>query len=236
MVGRFGKYGDLKRRKALQRGRQEKARLAKASSISRRKRRRIIPSAHTSLYPAAPRTHKTAVVVIPPDDLWAPIQALRKKYDRHFQRWMPHITLLYPFRPATAFGRVVPLLARACCLKTPFEVRMRRLAFFAHSRHSATFYLVPEPAAAIKALHQALLDKVPDCSDVASFAGGYTPHLSLGQTHTQDVEAFCRRLQAEWCPLAFTLEQVHVIWRNDPPDDVFRIGPVLSLGSQSTAG
>ena len=232
MAGRFGKYGDLKRRKALQRGRKEKARLAKASSADRRNRRRIIPSARTSLHPADQKTHKAAVVVIPPDDLWAPIQALRKQYDRHFRRWMPHITLLYPFRPPAAFPRVAPFLAQACRLKEPFKVRLKRFDFFVHTRHKATFYLVPEPVSEIKALHQALLDKVPDCSDVASFTGGFTPHLSLGQTRSQDIKAMCSRWQATWRPLSFTLEQVHIIWRNDPPDDIFRVGPVLSLGSQ----
>ena len=114
MAGRFGKYGDLKRREALQRGRKEKARLAKASSVDRRNRQRNIPSTRTSLQPADQKTHKTAVVVIPPDDLWAPIQALRKQYDRHFRRWMPHITLLYPFRPPASIERVAPILAQAC--------------------------------------------------------------------------------------------------------------------------
>lgn len=231
MVGRFGKYGDLKRRRVLQRGRKEKARLDKASSMDRLNRRRNIPSPNMILHPVAPKTHKTAVVVIPPDDIWAPIQALRKKYDRHFRRWMPHITLLYPFRPVSEFERVMPSLARACRLTEPFEVRLGRFGFFSHSRHSATIYLVPEPAAAIKALHQALLDKVPDCSDVASFAGGFRPHLSLGQTRDRDMASFCSRWQATWSPLSFTLRQVHIIWRNSPPDDIFRIGPVLSLGS-----
>ena len=110
-------------------------------------------------------------------------------------------------------------------------MRLKRIDFFPHHRPSATFYLVPEPAAAIKALHQALLDKVPDCSDVALLAGGFTPHLSLGQTRNRDIRVFCRRWQATWRPLSFTLKQVHVIWRNDPPNDIFRIGPVLSLGS-----
>lgn len=232
MAGRFGKYGDLKRRKALQRGRKEKARLFKASSINRPNHRRIVLSARTSLYPADRKTHRTAVVAIPPDDLWAPVQALRQQYDRHFRRWMPHITLLYPFRPPAEFKRVAPILAQACRLTEPFEVRLKRFDFFSHSRHSTTFYLAPEPAAAIKALHQALLDKFPDCHDVTLFAGGFTPHLSLGQTRNRDIEAFCRRCQVTWRPLSFTLEHVQMIWRNEPPDDVFRIASVLPLGSQ----
>jgi len=107
MGGRFGKYGDLKRRKALQCGRKEMARLA-----------------------------------------------------------------------------------QVCRLHEPFELRLRRFAFFVHAHRNATFYLVPEPAAAIKALHQALLDKVPDCSDVALFTGGLASHLSLGQMRSQDIEAW----------------------------------------------
>ena len=43
------------------------------------------------------KTHTTAVVLIPPEEVWEPIQALRRAHDRNFDRWMPHITLLYPF-------------------------------------------------------------------------------------------------------------------------------------------
>jgi 2'-5' RNA ligase len=230
MGGRFGKYGDLKRRKALQRGRKQKAKLAKAASISLRSRGRPMPSVKTALHLTAPKTHKTAVVIIPPGDLWKPIQALRQQYDRHFLRWMPHITLLYPFRPSASFHQVTPLLARACRLIKPFEVQLRRFNFFKHARQNATCYLAPEPAGPLIALHQMLLSTVPDCDDVARFAGGFVPHLSLGQTRSQNVAALCDQWQASWQPLSFTLEQVHVIWRNDPPDDIFRVGPILSMG------
>ena len=232
MAGRFGKYGDLKRRKVLRRGRKEKARLNKALSKSRWHGRRAIPPPSTVLHPAAPKSYKSAVVIIPPHGLWPSIQALRQQYDRHFRRWMPHITLLYPFRPPEAFARISPILARVCRSREPFEVKLRCFDFFVHSRRSATFYLVPEPCDAVSALHRALLDKVSDCSDVARFAGGFTPHLSLGQTRSGNIADFCSRRQATWRPLSFTLKQVHLIWRNDPPDDIFRIGPVLSLGSQ----
>jgi hypothetical protein len=58
----------------------------------------------------------------------------------------------------------------------------------------------------------------------------FTPHLSVGQIHNEKPHAVCAELQATWQPLAFTLLHVYSIWRNDPPDDVFRTGPVLSLG------
>ena len=230
MGGRFGKYGDLKRRRALQRGRKQRAKLAKAEFLSRRSRGRPVPTPKTALHATAPKTHKTAVVIIPPGDLWAPIQALRKQHDRHFRRWMPHINLLYPFRPVASFDHVTPLLAGVCRLIKPFEVQLRRFDFFRHTRQRATCYLAPEPAGPLIALHRGLLSTVPDCADAARFAGGFVPHLSLGQTHSRNAAAWCHRWQASWQPLSFTLEQVHVIWRNDPPDDIFRVGPILSIG------
>ncbi len=235
MAGRFGKYGDLKRRQALRRGRRAKARLAGASAAIQRNRRQALSAAYTPLHPAARKTHRTALVIIPPDDLWPPIQALRQAYDRNSRRWMPHITLIYPFRPQAMFEQVAPDLARACRLITPFEVRLQRFGFFVHSPRSATFYLAPEPAEAIKTLHQALRGELPDCSDTARFTGGFTPHLSLGQVHSREVEARCGRWQATWRPLVFTLEKIHLIWRNDPPDDIFRRGPVLPLGVKKTS-
>ena len=50
-------------------------------------------------------THKTALVVIPPESAWPPIQAIRAEHDRKVGRWMPHITLVYPFLPAGEFER-----------------------------------------------------------------------------------------------------------------------------------
>jgi 2'-5' RNA ligase len=81
-------------------------------------------------------------------------------------------------------------------------------------------------------LQNARLEIVPVCDDVVRFAGGFTPHLSVGQTSSQEAQALCAGRQAIWQPLAFSLAHVYLIWRNDPPDDIFRIGAALSLGGQ----
>ncbi len=47
----------------------------------------IRPSAQRSSPPYAAKSYKTAVVAIPPDHQWWPIQRLRKQYDRHYRRW-----------------------------------------------------------------------------------------------------------------------------------------------------
>jgi hypothetical protein len=35
--------------------------------------------------------HKTAAVIIPPENIWTPIQAIRQE---QANRWLPHVTLI----------------------------------------------------------------------------------------------------------------------------------------------
>ena len=79
MGGRFGKYGDLKRRKALGRGRREKSKLERDNLIAQRSRSGLLPLKRRSSLSYAARSYKTAVVAIPPDQIWEPIQGLRKQ-------------------------------------------------------------------------------------------------------------------------------------------------------------
>ena len=60
------------------------------------------------------KTFTTAVVLIPPGEVQPAIQAIRQVHDRHFKRWMPHITLLYPFRPHSEFDQLAERFASAC--------------------------------------------------------------------------------------------------------------------------
>ena len=59
------------------------------------------------------KTPHTAVVLIPPESLWESIQAIRRVYDLHIFRWMPHVTLLFPFIPAERFAQAEPDLDAA---------------------------------------------------------------------------------------------------------------------------
>ncbi len=132
------------------------------------------------------KTHHTAVVLIPPVDLWPPIQAIRERHDRHVRRWMPHVTLVYPFRPKEAFETVVGPLSEACEGVAPFEVALGAFQFFQHRRDRFTFWLAPEPKEALVRLQTALWQAVPDCDEVRKHRGGFTPHLSVGQAREQE--------------------------------------------------
>jgi 2'-5' RNA ligase len=178
------------------------------------------------------KSHHTAVVLSPPEECWEPIQAIRRVHDRQVRRWMPHITLLYPFRPREMFAEAAAALRTAVADIDPFEITLREIRHFHHGRRSYTIWLAPEPAHGLKRLQAALQAAIPECDDASRYAGGFTPHLSLGQVRSATVlTELTRSLQRSWQPFAFTVTRVSLIWRNDPPDDVFRVDRHIALGT-----
>lgn len=177
------------------------------------------------------KTHKTAVVLIPPEEVWGPIQAIRRAHDRQVRRWMPHVTLLSPFRPAEAFASVAPALEAAAAGVQPFDVTLAELRWFRHGRGRFTMWLAPEPAERLVALQTALQEAVPDCDDVSRHAGGFVPHLSVGQAPGRSaLEEIVGALRSDWRPVRFRASEVSLIHRGDPPDDVFRVASTIPLG------
>ena len=180
------------------------------------------------------KTYQTAVVLIPPEDLWEPIQAIRREHDRQFRRWMPHVTLLYPFRVREQFDEVEPVLREAGRRVEPFQVRLGEFRHFGHGRSKYTLWLAPKPRDAMVRLQAALQSAVPDCDDASRHSNGFTPHLSVGQVRGADALANLQDdLQAAWTAqgeLSFVAREVALIWRGSPPDDVFRVDRNIPLG------
>lgn len=166
------------------------------------------------------KTHTTAVVLIPPEAVQPPIQAIRRLHDRNFRRWMPHITLLYPFAERQDFEMITPALAKAAQQMSPFSIELTRFDAFKH-RKSCTMFLVPEPADEIARLHTILLQHLPDYDDTARFAGGFHPHLSVGQFQHRSLQTEQHRLQTEWQPIQCNMAAISLIYRSPETDDRF---------------
>ena len=177
------------------------------------------------------KTHETAVVVIPPKDVWPPIQAIRQHYDRQFRRWMPHITLLYPFRPRELFDADAPAMEAAVSTRKPFEIQLVQFRHFRHSPGSFTLWLAPESIEPLLQLQAALQRTGPDCDEQSRHPGGFNPHLSVGQAHGPDqLAARKTELQAGFAPVTFVVDRVWLIWRGPKTDDVFVPDRSLPLG------
>jgi 2'-5' RNA ligase len=177
------------------------------------------------------KTYQTAVVLIPPQECWDPIQTIRRVHDRHFRRWMPHVTLLYPFRPRERFDEVAEMLQATLPDVEPFEVHLREFRHFRHGRTGYTIWLAPEPGDALKQLQDRLQAALPDYDDVSRHGAGFTPHLSVGQVRGAALlEELIGSLRESWRPIVFRATQVSLIWRDAPPNDVFQVDRAVHLG------
>ncbi|MBM3224710.1 MAG: 2'-5' RNA ligase family protein [Candidatus Tectomicrobia bacterium] len=179
-----------------------------------------------------PKTHHTAVVAIPPLEVWEPIQALRRQHDRNVHRWMPHITLLYPFLPQTSFDTALPALLAVGHRLAPMALTFTTVRAFSHARGNATLWLAPEPPAPLVTLQAALQAAFPDYNEQARFHSGFTPHLSIGQTRSPaERQQLLQNLRAAWQPLQCTLHAVALIWRT--ADGPFQVAHNIPLSGHS---
>jgi 2'-5' RNA ligase len=180
-----------------------------------------------------PTTHQSAVVLVPPGETWEPIQAIRRVHDRQVRRWMPHVTVLYPFLPRDLLPRAVGLAAEALANVEPFELILERFDVFRHRGGTFTVWLSPEPREALVGVQEALVRRFPECDATGRFAGGFTPHLSVGQARGEDQLRTLRRELEPWTPLAFPVRAVSIIVREPPPRDVFRAFAEVPLGTRA---
>jgi poly(A) polymerase len=177
---------------------------------------------------SVPPVHRSAVVLIPPEVLWPSIETLRSKYDRSYERWMPHVTLLYPFVPEEHFDEAEALITQALRDLAPFQVTLSGFASFEH-RGSVTAWLRPEdrPQGALEALQAALEAALPQCNEQSRKSErGFTPHLSVGQlprSSPADIRRTLSTWDQDWKPLTFEAREVCLISRRgDAPFEVRR--------------
>jgi poly(A) polymerase len=161
--------------------------------------------------------YESMLAIIPPEDLFPPIQAIRQQYDAGFIRIVPHITLLYGFLPDRYFEEVVDLIAPILAKIQPFMVTLTDFDVFTHHK-SSTAYLRPvvKPEGALHELQNTLYRIFPQCYEQSTKTiGGFNPHLSVGQFANPD-EADAKLPQ--WHPLKFTVNSVALVSRrrNEP--------------------
>ncbi|OJJ15621.1 hypothetical protein BKI52_37700 [marine bacterium AO1-C] len=174
-------------------------------------------------------TYQSAIVLIPSQEVWEPIQQIRQKYDSKVDRWMPHITLIYGFIPEDLFEQALPLLENALQKLRPFEITLTDFGYFEH-RKSTTAWLKPATQSpdALQQLQAALHELFPQCNEQSSRASGFTPHLSIGQFASPD-EA--KATLPQWHSIRFTAKRIALISRGKATP--FEVKYEISLGTPS---
>ncbi|MFX1573633.1 MAG: 2'-5' RNA ligase family protein [Promethearchaeota archaeon] len=176
------------------------------------------------------KSYNSAVVIIPPIEKWAPIQKIRKLYDRQINRWMPHITLLYPFTPENEYSKLERIFSEICEPIKQFKISLRKFDYFGHGRQRFTLWLDPEPIESIITLQAKILNIVPDCNDVNKFKKGFRPHLSVGQIMGKDkLNKLINKLQKNWEEITFSLNTIYFISREDNKASKFKISKQMKL-------
>jgi 2'-5' RNA ligase len=140
--------------------------------------------------------------------------------------------MIYPFRPHNEFESVVEQFQESCNMIAPFYITLSEFRFFHHRRENYTIWLAPMPKEPIMQLQTKLWELVPDCDDVRKHKNEFTPHLSVGQIRGHTNMRHVRdSLQTQWQPLTFSVQEISLIWRGHPPNDVFQIGKTIRLSS-----
>ena len=176
------------------------------------------------------KVYTSAVVIIPPEDIWSPIQTIRSQYDRQIHRWMPHIMLLYPFRPEDQFNNLETKFSEVCSQINSFTITLSRFKYFEHRHKNFTLWLDPEPNRLIQKLQFELLKIVPDCNDVNKFKDGFHPHLSVGQIQgISKLKITLHDLQKSWKDITFNVNDIYFISRENEKKSRFEIVETIQL-------
>jgi 2'-5' RNA ligase len=177
------------------------------------------------------RSSRSAVAIVPPEPIWEPINAVRKKHDKQLVRWMPHISLLFPFVPLDRLDDERERLAAAVAVvaapgQPPRQVTLGPFRHFRHASNRATVWIDPQPAEPLRALYVALAAQYPHLDTSHRFEAGFTPHLSVGQTRTLVLgRRLADELNETWQPLTFPLDALTVLRRtvNGPFEVAYRV-------------
>jgi len=174
-------------------------------------------AADTGEEPRLPVVHSSTLAIVPPDEVWEPIQQARKEVrDAGLLRWPPHCNLIYPFVPPKHYGKVLGGFGRALAAVEPFDITLSQFEAF-HRKTSSVLWLKPETSVpgVIDEVHRALAEEFSTTNNTPW--RGFTPHFTISHFESREAcDEAAARLGEWWQPITFHVDQIHVMSRKGP--------------------
>lgn len=150
--------------------------------------------------------NSTALTIIPPIELWEAINNLSNAHSFNYERWMPHINLLFGFVDRLDFGLTYKKLEPLFKSMLPFEVVFDKIDYF---EHISTYTLVLRPNEKTEIMLRNLQKQICKILNINQ-TNKYNPHLSLGTFRDKEsVEVFLKKT----ANFTWTLNSIHFISR-----------------------
>ncbi|UJR26915.1 hypothetical protein I4U23_008224 [Adineta vaga] len=180
---------------------------------------------------SATTTNQTALCLIPPENVWEQIQAIRSTNDRAYPRWMPHINLIYPFVPESNFDNIKTQLELVLHRQKPFSIQFDQNSFhyFQQKDNDCTYHLQPTDTTNVIDLQKLIQDQlIKICKKKRPFEA----HLTLGQSKIKIIDNVFTKLKSNWSTIEFTVDRIYMISRENHPENLFTIKNEILLLNQ----
>ena len=161
-------------------------------------------------------SYKSALALLPRAAIASPIEQVRRDHDKHFNRWPPHINLIYPFLacPSEKEPHIRQRIQKAVAGVSPFSLSLSAdpPGIFSHNRRSKTVWL--EPTCTLDRLRQLQAALQAEFSECDADQRPFVPHLSIGQADSDDgAQRLAETIKAQ--VVDFTKSQPALDWDVD---------------------
>lgn len=164
---------------------------------------------HTSL-----GSHDTALCIVPPRRLWASVDRLRALYDKAYEKWPPHINLIYPFVAPDSLPRVADIIQEALQARggaNKIHLSLDAVGVFPH-KHDNTIYL-----------HDSDQERVSNLADLRSSIlealgqpdSQFRMHMTVAQSEdiNSDIHKFLQEKVGLLPAVEWDVEELHLLVR-----------------------
>jgi len=154
----------------------------------------------------------SALALVVPDAVAAPIEAIREKHDPAFQRWPPHCNFLFPFLLDSEISSpaVLAQLDGELARRVPrFRVTLARFDVFVASK-TLFLHVDVEPRGAVELVYDTVAALFPHRVKARDFQA----HVTVARgDDVPALEALAAQLRATWQPVEFSCAGISVLRR-----------------------